>query len=104
MATSDTNVYDDCPGEFQEDLRKFHLAQVIADRYEKNPQKLGDHYNLNFTPSPSGVVGDDPAEDSAFMIVTEKPQYKSANFGNLLIPKDQKGNYYGETVLKTRLQ
>ena len=92
MATPDPTNKPKAMGEFQEDLRKFHLAQVIADRYEKNPQKLGDHYNLNFTPSPTRVVSDeDPAEDSVFLIVSEKPEYKSANFGNLLIPQDQKG-------------
>ena len=75
-----------------EDLRKHHLSQVIADRYEKNPQKLGEHYDLNFTPTPTlETGGEDPAKDSVVIIVSYKPEYKSPNFGNLLIPSDQKG-------------
>ena len=92
MATSAKT--DDIPklGEFQEDLRKFHLAQVIADRYEKDPQKLGAHYDINFTPAPPrDASGDDPAEDSIMIILSGKPEYRAPNFGNLLIPKDPKG-------------
>ena len=90
--TSEPNP--EIPGEFQEDLQKFHLSQVIADRYQKNPQKLGDHYDLNFTPSPPrDASGEDPAEDSVFMIISEKSEYRTSNFGNLLNPQDQRGNY-----------
>lgn len=82
--------------QFMEDLKKHHLAQVIATKYENDPRILGEHYDLNFTPTPPFECdGDDPARDSVILIISVKPEYKAPNFGNILIPEDQKGKYGG---------
>ena len=79
-------------GDFLHDLQKHHLAQVIAGKYAKNPTMLGDHYELNFTPlPPQETHGDDPARDSAVILIAVKPEYKIPNFGNILIPANRKG-------------
>ena len=77
--------------DFIKALQENHLAQVMAAKYENNPLILGEHFALNFTPLPPGPCGDDPAENSEVILVSFKPQYKSPNFGNVMIPSDRKG-------------
>ena len=78
---------------FLQDVQKHHLAQVIAGKYEKDPKLLGYHYGLNFTPLPPFETnGDDPARDSAVILVSHRPEYKLPNFGNILIPENNKGD------------
>ena len=81
--------------EFTEALQQNHLSQVIATRYSANPLLLGDHYAINLTPSPSGsdASQDDPAKASVILIISIKPEYKSAIFGNVLIPDSMKGMF-----------
>lgn len=78
---------------FLQDLQKHHLAQIIAGKYARNPDLLGFHYGLNFIPLPPFEThGDDPARDSVVILVSHKPDYKLPNFGNILIPENNKGN------------
>ena len=78
--------------EFWKELQQHHLAQVVAGKYEKDPTLLGKHYELNFTALPAYEAhGDDPARDSVVMLVSHKPDYKTPQFGNLLIPENLKG-------------
>ena len=78
--------------DFVKALQENHLAQVTAAKYEKDPLTLGHHFAINFTPLPSGPCGDDPGEMVEVILVSYKPGYKAPNFGNLMIPKDRKGN------------
>ena len=83
---------------FLRDLQKHHLAQIIAGKYAKNPELLGFHYGLNFTPLPPFEThGDDPARDSVVILVSHKPGYKLPNFGNVLIPENIKGRFLVKT-------
>ena len=79
--------------EFTKALQQNHLAQVIATKYSANPLLLGEHYAINLTPAPPGTdsTQDDPAKASVILIVSVKPDYKSAIFGNMLIPDNMKG-------------
>ena len=79
--------------DFMKALQQNHLAQVIATKYSANPLLLGDHYAINLTPTPPGsdASQDDPAKASVILIVSVKPDYKSAIFGNVLIPDSMKG-------------
>ena len=79
--------------DFVKSLQQNHLAQVTASKYEANPLLLGDHYMINFTPAPPGadVPSDDPAQMSMILLVSVKPEYKSAVMGNLCIPQNNLG-------------
>ena len=77
---------------FTETLQQNHLAQVTASKYHSNPLLLGEHYAMNFTPAPAIVQdNDDPAENSVVILLSYKPEYKSAVFGNWLIPDNMEG-------------
>ena len=80
--------------DFVKALQQNHLAQVIAAKYEANPLLLGEHYAINLTPAPPGADApvDDPAKMSMVLIISVKPGYKSAVFGNLCIPENVQGN------------
>ena len=83
---------------FTETLQQNHLAQVTASKYHSNPLLLGEHYAMNFTPAPAIVQdNDDPAENSVVILLSYKPEYKSAVFGNWLIPDNMEGEsqYWG---------
>ena len=81
--------------EFMKALQQNHLSQVIATKYSANPLLLGEHYAINLTPTPPGSdsAQDDPAKASVILIVSVKPGYKSAIFGNVLIPDSMKGEF-----------
>ena len=77
---------------FSEALQRNHLSQVIASKYERNPLLLGEHYAITFTPAPAEFAESaDPAEDSVVLLLGYRPDYKSAHFGNLLIPDNMEG-------------
>ena len=69
-----------------------HLAQILAAKYQNNPELLGQHYDINLTPLvPLEAHGDDPARDSQVLLVNHKPEYKIPNFGNSMIPEKVTG-------------
>ena len=92
MSTSDSQGNMDKLSDFIKDLQKNHLTQVTATKYENNPLLLGKHYAINFTPAPVEIYAvEDPAQKSMVLLLAYKPEYKSSNFGNLLIPKTMTG-------------
>ena len=77
---------------FSNDMEAHHLAQILAAKYDKDPDMLGRHYEMNFTPLPAmDAHGEDPAAASKLMLVSWKPKYTIPNFGNALMPENIKG-------------
>ena len=78
--------------DFANDIQAHHLAQVLAAKYEKSPELLGSHYELNFTALPAlEAHGEDPARDSKVILISWKPKYTIPNFGNVIIPENVAG-------------
>ena len=93
MATDRPSGSTDGMEEFSKDMEAHHLAQILAAKYEKDPDLLGRHYEMNFTALPAqDAHGEDPARASKVMLASWKPKYSIPQFGNILIPENVKGN------------
>ena len=92
MASDTSPIRTDELENFSKDMEAHHLAQILAAKYDKDPDMLGRHYEMNFTPLPAmDAYGEDPAAASKLMLVSWKPKYRIPNFGNVLIPENIKG-------------
>lgn len=73
-------------------LEKKLLTYMVADTYEKFPDKLAQERGMSFTPLPPlNVDRSNPALNSSCMVIDHEPHNPAPEKGNLMIPDSEEG-------------